>query len=738
MKNNKPSFQDNKDNPKKTISVEGFEKDDNILFHILCENSLTGVFILNENKLQYCNQAFNEIFGYEKDELIGKSPEDIVIEEDKELLKEKKDLRLLDKSAPVKYEIRGRKKNGDIVHLMIFGTIAKLGDRKLLIGNVLDISQRTQLDIDLNRCKSNLEQKIIERTEELFKANKSLEKEIAERKDIEAKLIESQIKYRTLIDQSTSIVLELDTEGVILFINSFGKRLFDFKEEEIVGKNIVGTIVNEFDSFGYDLKTKLSIVSKNPDNYYSSENENVKKNGEKLWIAWTNNGIYSPEGKLIKTICFGIDRTKQKETERQLEKQYIQLQNEIASRKKIEQELEKRVFERTEELIITNKSLSNEIELNKKIQNDLIEKDSGLQLAAQSAKLAVWELDIKSGNLTWSNRVCELFGIENSEKNNMNSLLDLIHPDDKEKFKETNLLAIKGEKEYDTEYRVIHKDGHIIHIKSQGTLIRDSEGNPLKVIGVGRDITEQINSEKELIAAKERAEESDKLKSSFLRNMSHEVRTPLNSIIGFAKLISQRDNSLEDIREFTSEITHNTEKLISIIDNIIDISKIYSNQIEPEIKPFDLISLIKTIVYEQNFLAKAKGININYEINPSCDDFILNSDENKIEKALNFIIDNSVKFTQKGDVFVKCVIDNSKVEISVTDTGIGIPKDMHNVIFSPFRQVDSELTRSYGGNGLGLPIAKAYIELIGGQISLESELDKGTTVKLSIPIKSFL
>lgn len=736
MKNNKPSFQDNGDYLEKTISVEEFEKDDNILFHAFCENSLTGVFILNENKLQYCNQAFNEIFGYEKDELIGISPEDIVIEEDQELLREKKDLRLSDKSAPVKYEIRGRKKNGEIVHLMIFGSFAKLGDSKLLIGNLLDITQRAQLDIEINKCKNNLEQKIIERTDELFKVNQSLEKEISERKDIEAKLIESQIKYRTLIDQSTSIVLELDTDGVILFINSFGKRLFHFKDEEIVGKNIVGTIVNEFDSSGYDLKNKLSIVSKNPENYYSSENENVKKNGEKLWIAWTNNGIYSPEGKLIKTICFGIDRTKQKEIERRLEGQYIQLQKEISRRKKVEEELERRVFERTEELINTNNSLSCEIELNKKIQNDLIEKDSGLQLAAQSAKLAVWELDIESGELTWSNRVCELFGIENSEKNNMNSLFDLIHPDDKEKFKETNLLAIKGEKEYDTEYRVVRKDGYIIHIKSQGTLIRNSEGHPLKVIGVGRDITEELNSEKELIAAKERAEESDKLKSSFLRNMSHEVRTPLNSIIGFAKLISQKDNSIEDIREFTSEITHNTEKLISIIDNIIEISKIYSNQIVPQIKPFDLLSLIKNIVYEQNFVVKEKGIIINCEINHSCDEFILNSDEEKIGKVINYIIDNSIKFTQKGDVLVKCMIDHSNAEISVIDTGIGIPEEMKRVVFFPFRQVDSELTRSYGGNGLGLPIAKAYIELIGGKISLESELDKGTRVKISIPIKN--
>ncbi len=720
---------------KKTISVENIEKENAILFQALCDNSLTGVFILNENKLQYCNKAFNEIFGYEKDELIGVSPEELVIPEDHGILKEKNSLRISGKASSIKYEIRGRKKNGEIVYLMIFGTIAKIENRILLIGNLIDISQREQLDLKINEYKNNLEQKIIERTDELFKVNKSLDKEISERKHVEDELFENQIKYRTLIDQSTSIILELDTEGIILFINSFGQKFFDFKYEEIVGKNIVGTIVEEVDSTGYDLKTKLSIVQKNPDRFYSSENENVKKNGEKVWIAWTNNGIYSSEGKLIKTICFGIDRSEQKKAEIQLNKQYIQLQNEIARRKEIEAELEQRVFERTEELIKTNKSLNDEIELNKKIQDDLIEKESRLQLAAQSAQLGVWEWNIENGDNTWSDRIYELLGIDKSEKINIDSLTDLIHPDDKEKFKQANLLALEGNGKYDIIVRIFRSDGNIVYVRSNATVIRNDKGDPIRMIGNCRDITEEINSENELIAAKERAEESDRLKSSFLRNMNHEVRTPLNSIIGFSKLIARPDNSKEDIEDYSYQIKENTEKLIAIIDDIIEISKIYAGQVQTKLTSFNFTQLIKDIVYEHNYKAIEKDIKLYLTIEMPSNEYILNSDKEKIEEILNHIIDNSVKFTFNGGVKINCKVNNKNLEISIVDTGIGIPENMQQIVFEPFRQVECGITRKYGGNGLGLTLAKAHAGLLNGSITLESELNKGTKVMISLPIK---
>jgi PAS domain S-box-containing protein len=135
-----------------------------------------------------------------------------------------------------------------------------------------------------------------------------------------------------MIDHSSSIVLEWDPDGNVLFLNPYGLEFFGFSESEILGRNVLDTIVSTVDSSGYDLKGKMQIVQHKPDDFNSSENENIRKNGEKVWVAWTNKGIYSPEGSLIKTISFGIDRTQQRKAEQQIISQYQQLQDEIARR----------------------------------------------------------------------------------------------------------------------------------------------------------------------------------------------------------------------------------------------------------------------------------------------------------------------------------------------------------------------------------------------------------------------
>ena len=260
-----------------------------------------------------------------------------------------------------------------------------------------------------------------------------------------------------------------------------------------------------------------------------------------------------------------------------------------------------------------------------------------------------------------------------------------------------------------------------------------------------KDITERKQTENllkqkyiELQSAKERAEESDNLKSSFLQNMSHEVRTPLNAIVGFSKLMIKPNLVPEKLEKFSNLISVNSTKLIEIITDVIEISQIQSNLVKAILTEIDIVLFIKSLV--KSFTEKAKEKNIELSVNmkiPQNEYFIL-TDVEKLNKTFKHIIDNALKFTAKGSIEIICDLvetqDFASLNISITDTGIGISKEMQNKIFEPFRQVETGTTRDYGGNGLGLSIAKAYIELLNGSISIKSEINKGTTVTISIPV----
>lgn len=229
-----------------------------------------------------------------------------------------------------------------------------------VVGIFEDITKRIEAERELKRYRESLENMVQVRTEEL-------QREIKERKDIEERLRESEIKYRSMIDQSSTIVLEWDTQGNVLYLNPYGLNFFGFRSDEIIGKNVLGTIVPTFDSSGANLEEKMLKVQCEPDGFYSSENENLRKNGEKVWIAWSNRGVYNTDGKLIKTVSYGIDRTEQKRVEEKLYSQYKMLQEEIAKRKEVEAhlrashvELENRVLERTAELSV-EKALSDAV-----------------------------------------------------------------------------------------------------------------------------------------------------------------------------------------------------------------------------------------------------------------------------------------------------------------------------------------------------------------------------------------
>ena len=236
----------------------------------------------------------------------------------------------------------------------------------------------------------------------------------------------------------------------------------------------------------------------------------------------------------------------------------------------------------------------------------------------------------------------------------------------------------------------------------------------------------------ELQIAKERAEESDQLKSAFLLNLSHELRTPLNSIIGFSNLIANQYKDNEDTKRFTDLIDLAGKDLIKMVEDTIDISKLENKSIVAETTPTDLIPLLNEIYdeFKLSFATMYPGIDLFN--NTEEKELIVDIDRSKLKKALSKVLDNAAKFTGNGSVTIRCEESENEVVLTVTDTGIGIPKELNGAVFEKFRKI-VEKNSIYRGNGLGLPIAKGLLEAMNARITIESEIGEGTKVVVLLP-----
>lgn len=262
--------------------------------------------------------------------------------------------------------------------------------------------------------------------------------------------------------------------------------------------------------------------------------------------------------------------------------------------------------------------------------------------------------------------------------------------------------------------------------------IKSAEGSRLVTIN---DITEQKMIEKELYNAKVKAEESDNLKSAFLANMSHEIRTPMNCIMGFISILQTGEVSESERNEYLEIVKRNCDRLLKTLDDIIDISKIEAGQVKMNITEFD-INEVLTNMYSM-FKSEAESKGLEY-YNPDLitnDLSLIRTDREKIYSITTNLIKNALKYTLSGYVRYMCTVNENEIMFSVEDSGIGIASNKQNMIFERFVQVDSSRKRSFEGSGLGLAITKAYVDMLGGSIWLESEENKGSTFHVKLPVE---
>ncbi|MBN2485256.1 MAG: PAS domain S-box protein [Bacteroidales bacterium] len=313
-------------------------------------------------------------------------------------------------------------------------------------------------------------------------------------------------------------------------------------------------------------------------------------------------------------------------------------------------------------------------------------------------------------------------------------LYDFVYGPDK--IATQNILQseiLTGSPESKFQNRMVAKDGSVIWV----SWIAQPLVKGKSVFAIGHNITDQKKTEFELISAKEKAIESDRLKSAFLANMSHEVRTPMNAIIGFSSLLETAVGDTDKQIKYTQIIKNRCDDLLRIIDDILDISRIEAGLIDIYPAKFSLKHLMHDVyeIFKQRLDALGKS-HIELVLKPLPGDIIMFNDNQRILQVLNNLLDNAIKFTLEGKITFGCrEYIPEKILFFITDTGIGIPKEKHKVIFQRFRQAEDNLTRKFGGNGLGLAISKPLIQQMGGNIWLDSKPGAGSTFYFTVDKK---
>ena len=362
-----------------------------------------------------------------------------------------------------------------------------------------------------------------------------------------------------------------------------------------------------------------------------------------------------------------------------------------------------------------------------------------LSEAQKLAKIGSWELNLFDDEVFFSDQFYSIFEIDQSCKASISLLKSRLMQSEDAVLFEKNLNYVKNNK---SEIQFSHilkcKNGTVKYINEYIKCLNDENNEPLKILGTIQDVSDQKEIERQLITARDAAEQSTRIKEQFLTNMSHEIRTPMNGILGFAKILEGTKLD-ENQKQCVSAIKRAGKNLIIVINDILDFSKIEADKIILEEVDFSLSKNIKAVMELLSPIANDKKIKLILDIDNQISDFLI-GDPMRLSQILINLIGNALKFTEKG--YVELIVTQIKesetdtsLEFAIIDTGVGISSDKFDSIFESFNQASNDTTRKFGGTGLGLTITRRLIELQRGSIKVESEIDKGSKFSFLIEYK---
>ncbi len=368
-----------------------------------------------------------------------------------------------------------------------------------------------------------------------------------------------------------------------------------------------------------------------------------------------------------------------------------------------------------------------------------------LKRSQDFANIGTWDWNINTGKMYWSDRIWSLFGYaKDKTKMSYDNFIYAVHFDDRQRVMDAITSCVEHDMEYDIEHRVVWPDGSVHWIHESGDVVRNKEGYPQQMLGVVRDITKIKESEKNIIAAREEAENANRAKSQFLSSMSHELRTPMNAIMGFSQLLKiNKSEPLTDQQEKNvDEIMVAGKHLMSLINEVLNLSKIESGHIDLLCEAVLLKDVITESLHLIEPLAQKKGIRIDVKINNKkiefnmLDDFTdsVVIDKTRLKQVLLNLMSNAVKYNnENGRVTISySKKNNNRFRISIMDTGNGLSEEQQSRLFIVFDRLGIE-NSGIEGTGIGLVITKKIVELMGGDIGVESQVDKGSEFWIELP-----
>jgi signal transduction histidine kinase/CheY-like chemotaxis protein len=351
-----------------------------------------------------------------------------------------------------------------------------------------------------------------------------------------------------------------------------------------------------------------------------------------------------------------------------------------------------------------------------------------LERAESICQVGYWEYDINTQKLWGSKGAQFILGKDKQELSTDDEKKLQIH-EFLSRINNMNDSIINDDNVYEVKFQICRtQDNTIIDVHS----IYQYDIFEKMIYGLIKDISQQTILEKELIKVKKELEGSENIKKSFFSNMSHEIRTPMNGIIGFSQLLLQPGLSSLTLKEYAEFISLSCNQLLNIINDIIDISRIETNQIKLQMNQINVFDFINEILATYRPVVSAKNLNLRLGVGISQQNGLVVSDKEKLKRIFSNLIDNAIQFTTNGYIEIGFSRKDRLMEFYVKDTGIGIASSNHEIIFEHFLKIEKRSTNS-GGTGLGLTISKSYVTMLGGSIWVDSKLGEGSTFYFSIP-----
>lgn len=739
-----------KENQKTKISaLDALKKSEETFLNIF-NNSVIAIYVINkEGKFLEVNQAALDFYLCEREDLIGKNFSVVEADGKNDLNKITELMKLCMNGTPQQFEFWAKKKNG-----AVFPKTVKV-EKGTYFGETVIFAYAV---------------------------------DITERKKAEETLKESEAFQKALIESSPLPFISIDLQGNVVTWNEAAEKVFGWTEEEVIGKP--NPIIPPDKSEEFKSLSKFVLEG---NSFSGKELKRIRKDGALISISLSTAPIYNSENKIIGVMASAEDITEKKKNDEQLrllstsveqspvgkvitdpqgviqyvnksfcrisgyareevigknprmlqsgyhtKEFYENLWNTILSGKTWEGEFrnKRKNGELYWESAIISPIINEEGDITHfiEVKEDITEKrrieklirsqNELLNVMFENIPVILWRSDPEINTVWYNKEFSKKIGWETKATSNINYMLEKCYPDPD--YRKSVVAFMERADSSWKEFVLTNCEGRRVPCLWSNIKLKDGS-----LIGIGIDLTDRKEYERDLIEAKERAESADKLKTEFLAQMSHEIRTPINAVIGNHNLLRELVGKefLDEYIDIFTGIESASRRIIRTIDLILNMAEIQSGSYLPDFSEINLEKgVFDRLIKEFKIPAELKKLDLVFE--SEIDNPVIVGDEYSIIQIFSNVIDNAVKYTNKGKVKIKICSDLNRIIVEISDTGIGISKEFMENLFDAFAQEEAGYSRSYDGNGLGLALVKKYCEINSAHIEAESEKNVGSTFRV--------